>query len=95
MNNLCRTLSKLNASCKQCRIIQHATQVETCSREYSQQVPLKLSQFPLILKPRLTKAIKGMILRRFIIQPYLDQDFNIRSFVDGAKEVSQKNIVEI
>ena len=47
-----------------------------------------LMDFPRIQFPNFFKMLRSKFLIHFVILPYLDQNFSIKNFLDGAKEVS-------
>lgn len=49
----------------------------------------RLMDFPEIMWPSMFNSIKNWIMVQFIIRPYMDQEFNIRDFCQGAKKAMQ------
>lgn len=46
---------------------------------------LKLMDFPWIVWPSIIKTIKNWVYTGLIVRPYLDPDFSLPTFVEGAK----------
>ncbi|XP_065370425.1 m-AAA protease-interacting protein 1, mitochondrial [Calliphora vicina] len=49
----------------------------------------RLMNFPEIMWPSMLNSIKNWIKVQFIIRPYIDREFNIRDFCQGAKKAMQ------
>lgn len=49
----------------------------------------RLMDFPEIMWPSMLNSIKNWIMVQFIIRPYMDREFNIRDFCQGAKKAMQ------
>lgn len=49
----------------------------------------RLMNFPEIMWPSMLNTIKNWIMIQFIIRPYMDREFNIRDFCQGAKKAMQ------
>ncbi|XP_054706413.1 m-AAA protease-interacting protein 1, mitochondrial-like [Uloborus diversus] len=48
--------------------------------------PALLMVFEPIMRPEVLLSIKNWIMAKFIIQPYLDQDFTLKDFTNGSKQ---------
>lgn len=49
----------------------------------------RLMNFPEIMWPSMLNSIKNWIMVQFIIRPYMDREFNLRDFCQGAKKAMQ------
>lgn len=63
----------------------HKRNYSTGSQNYDILPPL--TDNPKILWPSFFKSCGNFVRCNFVIKPYMDSDFNMPEFVDGAKEV--------
>lgn len=73
------------------KLVNSVQYLRTGSRSFSddrksQTKPPLLMKFHPVVKPEFLMTVKNWILAKFVIQPYLDNDFSIKEFTRGAKQ---------
>lgn len=48
-----------------------------------------LSDYPLLMWPEVFKSIRNFVFNHFVIRPYMDNEFDLKEFNRGAKQVGE------